>query len=218
MDYTNFCSGCFSDSSGQEPCPSCGYEHKAEEATLYLPPRSILMEKYMVGRVLGQGGFGITYLGWDMNLDMKLAVKEFVPQGMVTRLQGQSKVVSFTGAGDNFFFFWLERFFREARTLAQFEQHPNIVSVRDFFKANNTAYMIMSYIEGTTLDQYLAQAGGKLPYDKTIEVMMPVMDAQPAPPGLRSGPLADPALCKTFRVVGAGHLLLPEGINSPPGL
>jgi len=177
MVYTNLCPGCFSDKGGWDSCPSCGYEERDIETSLYLPPRTILAEKYIIGKVLGQGGFGITYLGWDLNLNMKLAIKEFFPQGLVTRLPGQSKVASFTDAENQDFDYWLERFLREARTLVQFEQHPNIVSVRDFFKANNTAYMIMSYVEGMTFDQYLARAGGKLPYDKAIEVMMPVMDA-----------------------------------------
>ncbi len=177
MDYNNLCPGCFNNKGTQNPCPACGYEEKPLEASIYLPPRTILSEKYIIGKVLGQGGFGITYLGWDLNLNMKLAIKEFFPQGMVSRLPGQSKVVSFTGAEDKSFDFWLERFLGEARTLARFEQHPNIVSVRDFFKANNTAYMIMSYVEGMTLSQYLTRSGGKLSYKKAIEVMMPVMDA-----------------------------------------
>lgn len=177
MDYSNLCLGCFSDKGSKNPCPTCGFEEISKEASLYLPPRTILAEKYLTGKVLGQGGFGITYLGFDLNLETKLAIKEFFPQGLVSRLPGQSKVVSFTGAEDNSFHFWLERFLREAKTLAKFEQHPNIVSVRDFFKANNTAYMVMSYIEGQTLDKYLAYSGGRLPCSKAIEVIMPVMDA-----------------------------------------
>jgi serine/threonine protein kinase len=177
MVYYNLCPGCFSDKGSQNHCPYCGYKEKHVEASLYLPPRTNLAEKYITGIALGQGGFGITYLGWDLNLDMKLAIKEFFPQGMVSRLPGQSKVISYTDAEDNSFDFWLDRFLREAKTLAQFEQHPNIVSVRDFFKANNTAYIVMSFLEGVTLQQYLDQVGGKLPYNKAIKIIMPVMDA-----------------------------------------
>jgi len=177
MDHNNLCPGCFDDSTGQNPCPYCGYETETAEASLYLVPGTILSDKYLVGRVLGQGGFGITYLGWDLNLDMKLAIKEFFPQGLVSRLPGQSKVISYTGEIKNQFDFGLERFLREAKTLARFEDHPNIVTVRDFFKANNTAYMIMSYVEGLTLEKYLSQHQGKIPFSKTLDIIMPVLDA-----------------------------------------
>ncbi len=104
MDCSNLCPGCFSEKGSQKPCPYCGYAPDSSPgAVLYLTPGTLLSGKYLVGRVLGQGGFGITYLGWDLNLDMKLAIKEFFPQGIVTRLQGQSEVVSFTEAeGSNF--------------------------------------------------------------------------------------------------------------------
>jgi serine/threonine protein kinase len=177
MDHNNLCPGCFDDSTGQNPCPYCGYETETAEASLYLVPGTILSDKYLVGRVLGQGGFGITYLGWDLNLDMKLAIKEFFPQGLVSRLPGQSKVISYTGEIKNQFDFGLERFLREAKTLARFEDHPNIVTVRDFFKANNTAYMIMSYVEGLTLEKFLSQHQGKIPFSKTLDIIMPVLDA-----------------------------------------
>lgn len=177
MVSTNRCAGCFSNNRRNYPCPYCGYAGPTDEATLYLPPDSVLVEKYQIGRVLGQGGFGITYLGWDLNLDMKLAIKEFFPQGLVSRLPGQSRVITLAGTESHQFAFWQERFLQEAKTLARFEQHPNIISVRDYFKANNTAYMIMSYVEGQTLEAYLKQAGGKLTYSKAIEIMMPVMDA-----------------------------------------
>jgi serine/threonine protein kinase len=177
INYHYLCPGCFDDSSGQNPCPSCGYETETAEASLYLIPGTKLSDKYLVGRVLGQGGFGITYLGWDINLDMKLAIKEFFPQGLVSRLPGQSKVISYTGEIKNQFEFGLERFLREAKTLARFEDHPNIVTVRDFFEANNTAYMIMSYVEGLTLEKYLSQHQGKIPFSKTLDIIMPVLDA-----------------------------------------
>lgn len=136
-----------------------------------------MQDKFLLGQFLGQGGFGITYLGWDLNLDMKLAIKEFFPQGLVSRVPGQSKVISYTGETNNQFEFGLDRFLKEAKILARFEDHPNIVTVRDFFKANGTAYMIMSYVEGPTLEKYLAQSKGRIPFSKTLDIMMPVMAA-----------------------------------------
>lgn len=177
MDHINICPGCFNRNGSQNHCSYCGYEEKGFETSLYLPPGTLLSDKYLTGKVLGQGGFGITYLGWDLNLDIRLAIKEFFPQGMVSRLPGQSKVVSLGGDGQDQYSYGLERFLNEAKTLASFEHHPNIVTVRDFFKANNTAYMVMSYLEGLTLEQYLIRQGGKIPFPEALSIIMPVLDA-----------------------------------------
>ncbi len=178
MDLESLCKGCFSEKVGSAECPHCHFqENSPQEASIYLAPGTILENKYIIGNVLGQGGFGITYLGWDKYLNIKLAIKEFFPQGMVSRIPGQSKVVSYKGTEVDQYEFGLDKFLKEAKTLAQFENHPNIVSVRHFFKANGTAYMIMSYVEGMTFDKYLKEQGGKIDFNKTLEIMMPVMDA-----------------------------------------
>jgi serine/threonine protein kinase len=179
MNQDTLCMGCFADTGGGfKPCSVCGYipDYNPEES-IYLAPRTILANKYLVGNVLGQGGFGITYLGWDLNLETRLAIKEYFPQGHVSRMPGQSKVISLAGTEAEQFDFWLNRFVQESKTLAQFESHPNIVSVRDFFEANNTAYMIMNYIEGLTLEQYLSYCGGSISFSTALDVVIPVLDA-----------------------------------------
>ncbi len=174
----NLCKGCFSEKGYEEVCPHCNYNDNSKiEASIYLTPGTILSDKYIIGNVLGQGGFGITYIGLDLNLEIKLAIKEFFPQGLVSRLPARSKVISFSKTEENQFTFGLDRFLNEAKTLAQFEHNPNIVTIRDFFRANNTAYMIMSYIEGITFEDYLANQLGKITFDKALDIMMPVMDA-----------------------------------------
>jgi len=178
MDYSNLCLGCFSDKGSQNPCPLCGYAPDNSPGTgLYLTPGTLLSGKYLVGRVLGQGGFGITYLGWDTNLDIRIAIKEFFPQGLVSRVPGENSVISYTGEVREQFTFGVESFLREAKTLARFEHHPNIVTVRDFFKENNTAYMVMSFIEGVTLLEHLNNSGGKIPVEQAVQISMPVLDA-----------------------------------------
>ncbi len=177
IDYSLLCPNCFEPTGAADPCPACGYTSKAFVSQLYLKPGTVLFGKYMVGQVLGQGGFGITYLGWDMNLDVKLAIKEFFPQGYVTREPGENCIVSFAGTAADEYTYGIERFLEEAKTLARFEDHPNIVSVRDFFRENNTAYMIMSFVEGITFERYLENQGGQIPFDRAVEILMPVMDA-----------------------------------------
>lgn len=161
-----------------ELCPECGFVEGTEpDSPLFLPPRTVLENKYLVGKVLGQGGFGITYLAWDLNLNVKLAIKEYFPQDLASRAAGHSEVSAYSGSMGSQYEYGLDKFLQEARTLAQFEGHPNIVSVRDFFKANGTAYFVMSYVEGVTVKEYLASSGGKLPTAKARGIIMPVLDA-----------------------------------------
>jgi len=172
--------GCMQEKTdaGLLKCPDCGYVEGTEPSSpLFLPPRTILEGKYLIGRVLGQGGFGITYLAWDLNLNVKLAIKEYFPQDLASRAAGHSQVSAYSGSMGSQYEYGLDKFLQEARTLAQFEGHPNIVSVRDYFKANGTAYFVMSYVEGITLQKHLANSGGKLPVDRALGIIMPVLDA-----------------------------------------
>ena len=179
MELNDLCMGCMTEKqSSQEVCPVCDFiEGTAPDSPLFLPPRTVLENKYLIGRVLGQGGFGTTYLAWDLNLNVKLAIKEYFPQDLASRATGHSQVSAYSGSMGSQFEYGLDKFLQEARTLAQFEGHPNIVSVRDFFKSNGTAYFVMSYVEGITLKEHLANSGGKLPVEQARAVLMPVMDA-----------------------------------------
>lgn len=178
MELDYLCKGCFTLKTSETECSNCDYqESSSPDASIYIPQETLLEGKYLVGNVIGQGGFGITYIGWDQNLNIKLAIKEYFPQGIVSRTPGENTIVSFAGDEKKHFDFGLDRFLKEARTLAQFENHPNIVTVRDYFKANGTAYMIMSYIEGLTFEKYLIQQGGKISFNKALDIMLPVMDA-----------------------------------------
>jgi hypothetical protein len=160
-------------------CPACGYNEAAAELSPHqLRPRTILNGKYLIGKMFGQGGFGITYAGWDMNLNIKIAVKEFYPTGFVTReCTATNTVQSFTGSQGDFFVKGREKFMGEAQTLAKFRNLPGIVAVNDFFQENSTAYIVMEFIEGQTMKEYLAQMGGRLPADQVFMMMTPVMDA-----------------------------------------
>jgi len=107
--------------------------------------------------VLGAGGFGLTYLGWDTVLDKPVAIKEYLPNDLAVRAAGVSVVAKSGGDEDNFR--WgLNRFLDEARTLAKFK-HPNIVPVYRCFEAHGTAYIVMGFVEGETLNDYLKRTG-----------------------------------------------------------
>lgn len=149
---SNRCYGCLEFKGEERLCQNCGYDSQNKAASgHHLPPSTILKGKYLIGRVLGQGGFGITYLAFDQVLELKLAIKEYFPLGLVARSKGSPQVDTYAGTQSKQFNFGLGRFLSEARTLARFSEHPNIVTVRDFFEANSTAYMVMNYIEGQTI-------------------------------------------------------------------
>jgi serine/threonine protein kinase len=136
-------------------------------------PEGFRLHWYEMIRVLGQGGFGITYLAKDTNLDQLVAVKEYLPVDMAIR-EGDWSVQPFTGErGDNYR--WgLERFISEAQTLAKFK-HDNIVRVLSVFTENNTAYMVMEYEAGMGFDEKLKQSK-KINENEVKGILFPLLD------------------------------------------
>ncbi len=177
-DPEHICLGCMDGLQTEGPCPRCGFDIAEYEAPPHqLKPGSILNGKYLVGRSLGEGGFGITYIGFDLNLELRVAIKEYYPNGLVTRqVNSTMSVLPFTSQGEQYGK-GLDRFVQEARSLAKFHDLTGIVSVKDFFRENSTAYIVMEYIEGETLKQYVARKGGKLPAEEALSILRPVMES-----------------------------------------
>ncbi|MFR0988997.1 MAG: protein kinase domain-containing protein [Anaerobutyricum hallii] len=148
-----------------------------EENLHCLRKETRLIGRYTIEGVLGQGGFGITYLGTDELHEKKVAIKEFFPQGIVTRnIEYQDTVtVTFVGEKDNYEK-GKERFLKEARTMAKFSKDEGIVKALDFFEINNTAYIVMEYLEGVTLKQYLRENQRIAPED-LIELLVPLIES-----------------------------------------
>lgn len=144
---------------------------------MYLPQGTILNNRYVVENVLGHGGFGITYSAYDKTLNVRVAIKEYLPRQLATRAEGQTKISIYTGEARQHYQYGLRKFLEEAQSVAQFAHHPNIVSARDYFEAHGTAYMVMEYVEGVTLKEYLEKKGGRISFEEAQGIMMPVMDA-----------------------------------------
>ena len=180
MDINKMCPGCMQeveDRDNVETCPHCSCNlGQIKSEPHQMQPFTILAGKYLIGRVIGEGGFGISYIGLDLNLELVVAIKEFYPNGFVTRESNVTTMVSmYAGKNEADVSKWREGFINEARNLAKFSNLNGIVEVRDFFNENGTAYIVMEYIDGITLKQYLKQNGGKLSADQTFEMMEPVI-------------------------------------------
>ena len=136
-------------------------------------PQGTRIQDFEFHRVLGQGGFGITYLGWNMALDIPVAIKEYLPYGLAVRDRDMS-VVPLSSQAASDFAWGLDDFLEEARRLAQFN-HPNIVRVHHFFEAHGTAYIVMEYAEGETLSEFLKRRG-TLSEAELKAILYPILD------------------------------------------
>jgi len=171
------CMGCMNITENAV-CERCGYPVHFQNEPHQLPVGTMLRGQYQVGRVLGQGGFGITYLGWDTYLDVPVAIKEYYPNSLVNRESTQSLSVRFyTGTAVPGFQAGKERFLREARALAKFDSEPAIVRIMGLFPENETAYIVMEYVRGTSLQKYIKIRGGRLGLEETLRILKPVMKA-----------------------------------------
>ena len=158
-------------------CPHCGYiEGTGVEEAIHMQPGTNLRNRYTVGRVLGFGGFGVTYIGYDSILDQRVAIKEYLPSEFSTRVPGQSQVLVFDGDKSEQFRDGLKKFVEEARHLAKFQNEPGIVRIYDAFEENDTAYIVMEYLEGETLTSYLAKHG-TIDEDTAVQMLTPIMES-----------------------------------------
>ena len=156
-------------------CMKCGKKMIADNHPHHLKPGTILDNKYLVGNAIGEGGFGITYVGLDLTLDMKIAIKEFYPSGYANRNNTVSNNVTlnFQNEGE-YFKTGRESFLREAKSIAKFHDEKSIVDVRAFFEENETAYIIMEYLDGENLSDRLKNVGTFEPAE-LFRLFIPIM-------------------------------------------
>lgn len=136
--------------TGDEAAGTAG---RASDVAALEPGHTIY--EYRIDKVLGGGGFGITYLAQDVNLQLPVAIKEYFPANVAVRAEGRTVRVR-SEEGSERFNWGLDRFVDEARALASF-RHPNIVRVLRYFKENGTAYIVMDYESGDPLKHWAAR-------------------------------------------------------------
>lgn len=169
----NICGNCFAPNNDGIVCNACGFQGEDRNA-LALPSGLLLHENFVVGRLLGEpGGFGMTYLCWDISLETKVAIKELFPSQLVFRSGDNDLDVLPYGKKEKFFSIQLNEFLKEARVLSSLD-HPCIVRVKQYFSDNNTAYFVMDYCAGLPLSEIIS-ANGSLPSEVTIDLLWPIM-------------------------------------------
>ena len=175
MDYQKICPGCMKERSDPAgPCEFCGYDPAlwGPEGDS-LAPGTLLAGRYLTGRILGRGGFGITYLGLDLQLQIRVAVKELFLKSVTLRDRESGRVLA-AGGKESLFVSCRSRFLREARILAMLDEKDaeGIVTVRDYFEENGTAYIVMEYIEGMTLRDKIGREG-RMDYRQMMACVRP---------------------------------------------
>ena len=173
------CMGCMETFSSEfEICPHCGYVVDTQpRLKCYLHPGSWLAGNYMLGKVIGQGGFGITYIAWDKKGERKVAIKEFFPNSLSTRETGETHVGCYNEKAEAYFKDGVKKMIDEGRRLASFRENENIVTVYDYFEENSTAYIVMEYLAGKSLKDYAEEKGGRLDPEEAVELILPVLNA-----------------------------------------
>ncbi len=156
-------------------CPFCGNDVvNVENDSNCLPAGTVLKKRYILGRVLGDGGFGITYIGYDKALKRKVAVKEFFPNECVTRQKGEKTVTPLSGERADRYENGLKSFQEEAQRLANLGSVEGVVNVFDVFADNGTAYIVMEYLSGETVSQ-IVEENRRLGFGKTMNIIVPVL-------------------------------------------
>ena len=177
MDFKKICYSCMKekDQAGGY-CPYCGFKNEDYKyPSNYLRPLTPLNGKYLLGRALGAGGFGITYIALDLHLQVVVAVKELYLKKISAR--EESKTISVNSKDKTLFEDNKKRFLQEARVLAMFNEKDNegVVMVKDHFEENNTAYIVMEYLDGHTLKELVKK--NRLSFEQVRSLFEPVCHA-----------------------------------------
>ena len=175
VDEKFFCSKCMRELETEGVCPFCGCDPMSTTSTVSLEEGTLLQDgRYQIGAVIGSGGFGITYAAWDYALSQPVAIKEYFPNVLCNRDTTKEDTVSSQPEHDGLYQIGLLRFSREARILSTLQNVSSVVTVFDWFEANNTAYIVMQFVRGIPLDQYVKE--NSISPQQLITMMRDIVD------------------------------------------
>lgn len=174
MDVLTTCPHCFKRKNNTQKCPNCGYTTGNEKHTDAIKAFTLLENRYLIGNVLGRGGFGITYVAYDTFGEKLCAIKEYMPQEYAARDENSNYIRPTGSKSTDIFHHGKKRFIDEARTLYKLKTTHAVVRFENLLEANNTAYIVMEYLDGVNLKKFVNSYGGKISLNFANEVLVTV--------------------------------------------
>ena len=172
------CLRCFQNyEENKTECPWCGFRESQQlKEPQYLSAGIVLQNRYEIGAVVGAGGFGNTYAAWDRVLEQRVAIKEYMPGEFSTRTPGETRVSVYGGEKEEQYKNGRDKFYEESQRLVKFQDVPGIVQIYNSFEENETAYLVMEFLEGETLGERLKR-DKRIPEQEAVGIILPVLQA-----------------------------------------
>ena len=175
MNIDNLCMSCMKELGEGDRCPHCGFQNDIAQTSPFLPMKSVIAERYVVGRLINSGGDGATYMGWDTESEMPVTIREYLPEKYVKRFYGSSKVRAVEGEED-FYDYGRKEFLKLWRILARNRNLGGLIPVIDIIDQNNTSYAVSEYVETISLRDFLLKSRtGYLSWERFKAIIMPLL-------------------------------------------
>ncbi len=175
MNYDNLCMGCMSELNGQKQCPKCGHYVDSPQVAPYLPLKTLIGGKYIVGKCVSSNSEGISYMAFDVDKQSAVMLREFFPEKISNRKHDKKSVTVEEVLQDTYFSL-LNDFLDMWRNIARIRGFSALIPVLDVVEENNTAYVVTEYIESLSLREFLLRSKtGYLNWEKASQLFMPVL-------------------------------------------
>jgi serine/threonine-protein kinase len=174
--FDNLCMNCMSDTGGDDICPNCGYRSAEPQMLHALPYKTVLQERYIVGKAKKSNGEGISYIGYDTVLNITIELREFFPQTICERADNAADIRVVSGS-EIIFNDCLSSFLNYSREIAHMRELSSIVQIYDIFEENHTAYTVSEWNESITLRYFVERSGGNINWNAARQLFMPVLSA-----------------------------------------
>ena len=169
----NLCMGCMHDIGGEKICPHCGYNRDSSQPAPYLPVRTCLGNRYLVGKLVGHDGEGASYIGWDMKNRLPVDIREFLPDRFSARI-GENPGLQVMAGSESVFLELKSNFIELWTRLARLSGLSALIHVTDIFEEFGTVYVISEHIGGISLGEYLSRSKtGNMAWDRAKQLLMP---------------------------------------------
>lgn len=175
MNIDNLCMNCMNEIYGEKQCSHCGYYVDSPQISPYLPLKTALGGKYIIGRVISSNSEGATYMAYDMERKTPVTVREFLPERLIERKVGETQVIVNEQWKEQYYYY-LDEFLKLWRNLARVRGLSALIPVIDIIEDNNTAYAVKEYFDSISLRDFLLKSNtGYLNWEKAKIIFMPVL-------------------------------------------